>query len=108
MGWGVINLGMLFGLAALAIPVLIHLLRRRRHEIVAWGAMQFLPTGVATRRRRFWEELPLMALRMGIVALIVLALAGLYSDSAVFAPLSERPARCRHCPRRVLQHGPAR
>src|SRR5260370_10733434 len=93
MPWGFFNLGMLIGLAALAVPVLIHLLHRRRHEVVAWGAMQFLPSRVATRRRRLWDELPLMLLRMGLVALIVLALAGPYSASAVFAPLSERPPR---------------
>lgn len=93
MAWGFLNLGMLFGLAALAVPVLIHLLHRRRHDVVAWGAMQFLPSHVATRRRRFWDELPLMLLRMGLVALIVLALAGPYSASAVFAPLSESPPR---------------
>jgi hypothetical protein len=93
MEWGILNLGMLFGLVAVAVPVLIHLLHRRRHDVVAWGAMQFLPSQVATRRRRLWDELPLMLLRMGLLALIVLALAGPYSNSAVFAPLSERPPR---------------
>jgi hypothetical protein len=93
MTWGFVNLGMLFGLAALALPVLVHLLRRRRHDAIAWGAMQFLPTGVATRHRRFWDELPLMALRLGLIAVLVLALAGPYSSRAIFAPLSERPAR---------------
>ena len=34
-----------------------------------------------------------MLLRMGLIALVVLALAGPYSTSAVFAPLSERPPR---------------
>src|SRR5262249_15961231 len=67
------------------------LLRRRRHETIAWGAMQFLPTSAATRQRRFWDELPLMALRMGLIALLVLALAGPYSASPIFAPLTERP-----------------
>ena len=93
MEWGILNVGMLLGLVGLAVPVLIHLLHRRRHDVVAWGAMQFLPSGMATRRRRFWDELPLMLLRMGLIALIVLALAGPYSSSAVFAPLSERPPR---------------
>src|SRR5262245_8041038 len=30
------------GLTALAIPVIIHLLNRRRYDVVDWGAMQFL------------------------------------------------------------------
>src|SRR5579864_5432741 len=93
MGWGLFSPVMLFGLAAVAVPVLIHLLHRRRREIVLWGAMQFLPTVAATRRRRFWDEVPLMLLRMLLIAAVVLALAGPYSASALFAPLSERPAR---------------
>ena len=93
MEWGILNIGMLFGLAALAIPVLIHLLHRRRHDVVLWGAMQFLPHTIPLRRRRFWDELPLMLLRMGLLALVVFALAEPYSSSAVFAPLAERPAR---------------
>jgi hypothetical protein len=90
---GLLHLGMLFALGAVTVPVVIHLLRRRRHDVVAWGAMQFLPASIPTRRRRFWDELPLMALRMGIVALIVLALAGPYSTSAFLAPLSDGPPR---------------
>jgi hypothetical protein len=90
---GIENLSMLFGLTALAIPVLIHLLRRRRHDVVAWGAMQFLPTSTATRRRQFWDELPLMMLRMLTIALIVVALSGPYAAGTIFAPLSDRPAR---------------
>ena len=31
---------MLFGLAALSIPIIIHLLNRRRYEVVDWGAMR--------------------------------------------------------------------
>lgn len=67
---------MLFGLAALSIPILIHLLNRRRHNVVDWGAMQFLQVSEATRRRIMIEELLLMLLRMGLIAIFVMALAG--------------------------------
>jgi hypothetical protein len=69
---------MLLGLAGLAIPILIHLLNRRRFEVVDWGAMQFLKISETTRRRLLIEEILLMAMRMGIIGLMVLALAAPY------------------------------
>src|SRR3954466_3697862 len=70
---------MLLGLAVVAIPPLIHLLNRRRYDVVDWGAMQFLRLSQTTRRRLLLEELVLMALRMGLIALVVLALAVPYA-----------------------------
>ena len=61
---------MLLGLAALVIPIIIHLLNRRRFETIDWGAMQFLQISKVTRRRLFLEELLLMLLRMGLIALL--------------------------------------
>ena len=46
---------MLFGLAELVIPPLIHLLNRRRYDVVDWGAMQFLQVSETTRRRLLLE-----------------------------------------------------
>src|SRR5947209_2866178 len=66
---------LLFGLAALAIPPIIHLLNRRRYDVVDWAAMQFLRLSERTRRKLFLEELLLMLLRMGLIGLFVLALA---------------------------------
>ena len=45
MSWGVLNAAMLAGLAGVAMPVVIHLLNRRRDPVVDWGAMQFLELG---------------------------------------------------------------
>jgi hypothetical protein len=70
-----LNLLMLLGLGGLAIPPLIHLLNRRRYDVVHWGAMQFLEISETTRRRLLIEELLLMALRMLLIAMLVLALA---------------------------------
>src|SRR5437588_168492 len=75
MSFGLLNLWMLFGLAAVLIPPLIHLLNRRRYNVVDWGAMQFLQVSETTRRRLLIEEILLMLLRMGLIALLVLALA---------------------------------
>jgi hypothetical protein len=71
-----LNPWMLIGLLAVLIPPIIHLLNRRRYDVVDWGAMQFLQFSEVTRRRLFVEELLLMLLRMGLIAVLVLALAG--------------------------------
>src|SRR5438034_11792264 len=71
---------MLLGLVVLAIPPIIHLLNRRRYDVVDWGAMQFLQVSEVTRRRLLVEELLLMLLRMGLIAVLVLAWAGPYTD----------------------------
>src|SRR5260370_14991392 len=78
------NVMMLTGLAAVAIPPIIHLLNRRRYDVVDWGAMQFLQVSEITRRRLLIEELLLMLLRMGLIAVLVLALAGPFSDHSPF------------------------
>lgn len=66
----------LLGLAALALPVLIHLLRRRRLQVVRWAAHRFLvESQKRTRQRIRFEDLLLLLLRCLLLALIVLAFA---------------------------------
>ncbi len=61
-----------FGLAA--IPILIHLIRRRRVRIVQWAAWDFLLQSKRRNRRRLrLEQLLLLLLRMLIIALVVMA-----------------------------------
>jgi hypothetical protein len=71
----VLNPWMLFGLTALAVPILIHLLSRRRQEVVDWGAMQFLEPSPKARRSLFIENLILLLVRMALVAIVACALA---------------------------------
>ncbi len=66
---------MLFGLAALAIPVLVHLLSRRKQDLVDWGAMQFLEPSPKERRSLWIENFWLLMLRMGLLACLVFAVA---------------------------------
>ena len=67
---------MLWGLAAATIPIVIHLLNRRRHQSIEWGAMKFLLESMAQQSKRVRvEELLLMLLRMGLLALLALAMA---------------------------------
>lgn len=63
-------------LALAAVPVLIHWLFRRRHREVSWGAMQFLHEAVRKQSRRTrLEQLLLLAARILVLMLLVLALA---------------------------------
>lgn len=62
--------------AAIAVPILIHLLNRRRFRTVTWAAMRFIKASVEKNRRRMEiEDLILLALRCLIVGLFALALA---------------------------------
>lgn len=70
-----INPWLLIGLAGIALPVIAHLLNRRRFDVVEWGAMQFLNPSRRTRRRLKLEEFLLLLLRITLVAVIVLAVA---------------------------------
>jgi Mg-chelatase subunit ChlD len=68
---------MLLGLAATAVPIIIHLLSRQRHVDVTWAAMRFLITAESRNRRRLQlEDLLLLALRCAAIAAVVIAAAG--------------------------------
>ncbi len=75
MTWGVLNAAMLVGMAGAALPVIIHLLNKRRDTVIEWGAMQFLEAGDRARRKIRLTELLLMLARMGLLAMAALALA---------------------------------
>src|SRR6266404_3302127 len=90
---GFITAAMLIGLAGIAIPIIIHLLNRRRFQVVDWGAMQFLQISETTRRRLLIEEILLMLVRMGLIAVMVLGLAGPFLVSSLFTRLGSRSNR---------------
>jgi len=78
---------MLAGLAAVAIPILIHLLNRQRATRMDWGAMRFLLDSLTRRRRRILlEEIILLALRCLAVALVALAMARPFIPSRTTIP----------------------
>ena len=78
----------LAALAAVLVPIAIHLLRRAEHRTTPFAALRFLrATGLPRRRLRIAEP-ALLALRCALVAVVALLLA---------QPLLERPAsRGRH------------
>lgn len=66
----------LWALPLVAVPVLIHLLNRRRYRVVEFAAMDFLRRALKrTRRRLLLEDLLLLLLRTLAVLALILALA---------------------------------
>jgi len=73
---GFLNSILLFGAAAFAIPLVIHLLRKRKVQEVHWGANFLLEEIQASRRRApQWHRLLLLLIRILIPILLALALA---------------------------------
>jgi Aerotolerance regulator N-terminal len=84
---GFIQVGMLGALAALAIPIIIHLMFRTRVRPVDLGTLQFLKVVLRdnARRRRLKRWL-LLALRMGSLASIAFLFARPYMLATEPAP----------------------
>jgi hypothetical protein len=61
---------------AVSVPVIIHLLNRRRFRVVQWAAMRFLLAAQRKNSRRMrLEQILLLAVRCLMVLLLVLAMA---------------------------------
>ena len=74
-----VQYGMLAGLAALAIPIVIHLLFRNRPKLVELGTLQFLHAVLRENaRKRKVKRWVLLALRLACVALVALLFARPY------------------------------
>lgn len=74
MGLSFLNSAFLGALSLVSIPIIIHLLQRRRFRVVHWGAMEFLRLSQRNRSRRLMiEQLILLLIRCLIIALVVLA-----------------------------------
>ncbi|MDX1434237.1 MAG: vWA domain-containing protein, partial [Gammaproteobacteria bacterium] len=69
----------LAGLAALAVPVLVHLVRREEHDALAFPSLMFLERiHSRVRERRTLRHPWLLVLRCAALALLVAAFAGPY------------------------------
>src|SRR3954466_10498714 len=67
---------LLGALALAAVPLIIHLLNRRRFQLVEWAPMKYLKLTIKTNRRRLRiEQLLLLALRTLLIIVLVLAIA---------------------------------
>jgi Mg-chelatase subunit ChlD len=64
------------GVALMGIPILIHILNRRRYKTVNWAAMEFLLRALKKNRRRLkFEQWLLLATRCLLLLLAAMALA---------------------------------
>lgn len=93
MSFDVLNPWMLAGLAGIALPVLAHLLSKKKYDLVPWGAMQFLEMGQETRRRVWLEDLWLLLLRMALVAWLAFALARPWVSAKWLGDIGPQPNR---------------
>ncbi|MCH2379596.1 MAG: BatA domain-containing protein, partial [Pedosphaera sp.] len=67
---------MLFGIAAIAVPIIIHFLNRRKFKTITWAAMKFVKLSVDQNQRRMrLEDLILLLIRCALLALLAFALA---------------------------------
>src|SRR5437660_4527754 len=66
----------LAGLLLASIPIIIHILNRRRYKIEKWAAMEFLLRAMKKNRRRLkFEQWMLLAVRCLVLLLVATALA---------------------------------
>jgi hypothetical protein len=76
LAWAITPLFFWAGLALMGIPILIHILNRRRFKTVTWAAMEYLLAALRKNRRRLkFEQWVLLATRCAILLLLGLALA---------------------------------
>ena len=85
----------LFALAAVAAPILIHILAQRKAERFPFPTLRFLqPTRLAAIRRHLLDDWPLLAVRVALLAAAAAALAGpLFVTSARRQAWDRRVAR---------------
>jgi len=73
-----LNPALVFGLAVVAAPIIIHLINRNRYQTVSWGAYQLLAASFQIRARRIrLQEILVLLLRMLVLALFALGLCRL-------------------------------
>jgi hypothetical protein len=85
------NLAMLGGLVALSVPIIIHLLLRRKRKRVRFSTVQFfLKQDEQASHRRKLRNWLLLALRLAICALLVLAFARPYLQDGGAAAAAQR------------------
>ncbi len=85
---GLANTPLIYGLAAASVPIIIHLLNRRKFREVPWAAMRFLVAAVQKNSRKIRiEQWLLLAVRTMVVILAVTAMAKPFLESVGGSPL---------------------
>lgn len=92
LAFGFFDPWLLWGLGLGAVPILIHMLYKRRYQQVPWAAMRFLMAAARKNSRRIrLEQLMLLTLRVLILVLVALALAQPYVESAGVSLDADQP-----------------
>ena len=82
------NPALLGGLVAASVPIIIHLLNRRKFREIRWAAMRFLLAAIRKNSRRIRiEQWILLAVRTLLILLVVLAMAKPYLESLGALPV---------------------
>ena len=91
---------LLWGLLAASIPIVIHLLNRRRHKTVKWAAMQFLlkATRESRGKKKLRHILILTCRALGIATLVGAAARPLLGGMLGWG--GGHPGRCYAAPGR--------
>jgi hypothetical protein len=85
---------LLLGLAAVSVPIAIHLFGRRRAKVVPFAALEFLfQSNRKTARRMQIKEKALLVVRAAACLVVPLALAKPYTSCARLGPNVERGAQ---------------
>lgn len=84
---------LLWGATAMSVPILIHILNKRKFKRIKWAAMRFVQLSIEQKQRRLQiEDLLLLALRCLLLLLLAMALArptlGCASSSGLFGKAS--------------------
>lgn len=96
LAFGITYPAMLGWLAVASAPILIHLWNRRRYRETSWAAMDYLLAAIRQSRRRLrLRQWLLLAIRMLIVVLVVLAVSEPYRrhGALLFSPGGARTHR---------------
>src|SRR5579872_6290512 len=82
------NPALLWGLGAASLPVIIHLLNRRKFREMQWAAMRFLLAAIRKNSRRIRiEQWILLAVRTLLIILVVSAMAKPFLESLGALPI---------------------
>ncbi|MGC3966512.1 MAG: BatA domain-containing protein [Pirellulales bacterium] len=85
-----LNQPLLWGLAVVGVPLIIHLINLLRHRRVKWAAMEFLLAG--QRKHSTWiklKEMLLLLMRMAAIAAVVLVVARPRLDGGIGRKLGD-------------------
>ncbi|GAC1335290.1 MAG: hypothetical protein NVSMB14_02630 [Isosphaeraceae bacterium] len=78
---------MLAGLGAASIPIILHLLNKRKYREMHWAAMRFLLAAIRKNQKRIrLEQLILLAVRTALILFLILAMAKPFLESAGALP----------------------